>query len=197
MAHGLAGRGAMQSPPTLTDGIATLIPFWEQKTDELWAAVCESAEELKPWLSWAHEGYSLEDARAAMANARAAWEEGSAFSFAITDARTGEVTGGCGLSQIHRPNRFCNLGYWVRSSRRGEGLAGRAARLAARFAFEELGLVRVEVVIAEGNRASLRVAKKLGLRSEGVLRNRITAGGQAHDAYMFALVPEDFGRQAR
>jgi RimJ/RimL family protein N-acetyltransferase len=67
----------------------------------------------------------------------------------------------------------------------------RAARLAARFAIERLDMVRVEVVVATGNEASLRVAEKLGAKREGVLRNRITVGTRIHDAVMFSVVPED------
>ena len=55
-----------------------------------------------------------------------------------------------------------NLGYWVRTSRRGEGIAVRATKLAARYAFENVGLIRVEVVMAVDNSASRRVAEKSG-----------------------------------
>jgi len=84
------------------------------------------------------------------------------YAFAIADAQTGELLGGCSLSHIQPVHYFCNLGYWVRTSRHGEGIAGRAVKLAARFAFERVNLIRAEIVIAVGNGPSKRVAEKQG-----------------------------------
>ena len=88
---------------------------------------------------------------------------------------------------------MAGLAYWVRSSQRGRGIAARAANLVTRFGFENLGLLRVEVVVSVENQASLRVAEKLGAYKEGILRNRIFVGGQIGEAVMFSLVPGDFG----
>lgn len=176
---------------SLTDGKVTLRPFQYADAPDLYAAVRESLADLKPWMAWARDGYLPRDASDFIALARAKWEEGEHYGFSITDADTGGFIGGCSLSSLHRVYHFCNLGYWVRSGRRGQGLAGRAARLAARFAMTRLQMVRVEVVVAQGNTASLRVAEKMGAHREGVLRNRITVGMKRHDAVMFSLVPND------
>jgi len=101
------------------------------------------------------------------------------------------------LSSIHPIYRFCNLGYWVRNSCRGQGIAGRGALLTARFAFETLGLIRVEIVIAVGNHASLRVAEKIGAHDEGILLNRMVVGKSIYDAHMYSLLPSDFGLVAQ
>jgi RimJ/RimL family protein N-acetyltransferase len=111
--------------------------------------------------------------------------------------RAAELLGACTLSSIHSVYRFCNLGYWVRTSCRGQAIAGRAAKLAARFAFEHLGLVRVEIVIGVGNQASLRVAQKIGAHHEGILLNRIVVRTSIYDAHMYSLVPSDFGLESR
>ncbi len=177
---------------TLTDKIVTLRPFQFADAPAMYAAVCESLADLKPWMSWARDDYSQRESFDFITLARAKWEEGAVYGFAITDARDETFLGGCSLSYIHPVYRFCNLGYWVRSSRHGEGIAGRAARLAARFGLEKLGLIRVEVVVAVGNAASLRAAEKIGLEREGVLHNRITVGSALHDAVMFAFTPQDF-----
>jgi RimJ/RimL family protein N-acetyltransferase len=65
--------------------------------------------------------------------------------------------------------------------------------MVARFGFEYLGLVRVEIVAAVENMASLRAAEKAGAAREGVLRNRITVRDRICDAVMFSLIPEDLG----
>jgi ribosomal-protein-serine acetyltransferase len=184
----------MLSSIPLTDGEILLRPFRLEDAAQLYCAVRESLKELKPWMSWATDGYTELTAREYITIARARWEEHSFYAFAIL--RAGELLGACTLSSIHPLYRFCNLGYWVRTSCHGQGVAGRAAQLAARFAFEHLGLIRMEIVIAVGNLASLRVAEKIGAHDEGILLNRIVVGKSIYDAHMYSLVPADFGLMA-
>ena len=44
------------------------------------------------------------------------------YDFAIIDTN-GTYAGGCGVNHINRLDRFANLGYWVRTSRAGRGIA--------------------------------------------------------------------------
>lgn len=183
----------MSLPTSLTDDVLTLRPFHLDDAQETYTAVRESLVELKPWMSWAHDGYSLQEAKDFIRITRARWEEGTLLAFVITDAKSGSVLGGLSLSHIHPVYHLCNLGYWVRTSRRGEGIAVRATRLAAQYAFEKVGLIRVEIVMAVNNAASRRVAEKAGAHYEGILRNRMVVGREIHDAHMYSLVPADFG----
>jgi RimJ/RimL family protein N-acetyltransferase len=181
----------------LTDGTITLRSFEFGEENILRTAVQESLPELEPWMSWANEKYTNETARNFITLTRANWSNGSLYAFAIADAQSGEFLGGCSLSHIHPVYYFCNLGYWVRTSQHGEGIAGRAAKLAARFAFERVNLIRAEIVVAVGNEPSKRVAEKIGAHNEGILLNRMAVGKQIYDAHMFSLLPSDFGLAAR
>jgi RimJ/RimL family protein N-acetyltransferase len=88
---------------------------------------------------------------------------------------------------------FRNLGYWVRTSQTRQGFATRATRLLARFAFESIKLVRVELVIATENTPSQRVAQKAGAHHEGVHINRMVVREDVSDAILYSLTPADFG----
>ena len=182
----------MFSKISLSDGVVTLRPFYEDDLRPFYTAIHESLEALIPWMSWAHTGYTEKDAENYIRMARNGWDAASLFVFAITDAQSGDMLGAVSLSHIHPIYHFCNLGYWVRSSRRGNGIAGRAARLAAQFGFERVSLIRVEVVIAAGNTASIKAAEKMGAHHEGILRSRITVREKIHNAVMFSFVPADF-----
>ena len=114
----------------LSDETITLQPFEFGEENELQKAVQASLPELKPWMAWANKDYSSDTARNFIAITRAQWSSGEMYAFAITDAQTGEFLGGCSLSHIHPVYHFCNLGYWVRSSRLGGG--DRRARHKAR-----------------------------------------------------------------
>lgn len=181
----------------LKDELIHLRAFDFGEADTLYQAVWESMDELRPWMSWANKNYTAETAKNFITVTRSQWSGGAHYGFAILEACSGELLGGCSLSHIHPVYHFCNLGYWVRTSRHGRGIAGRAAELAAKFAFERLGLIRVEIVIAVGNSASQRVAEKIGAHYEGVLLNRMVVGRQIHDAHMYSLLPADFKITAR
>ena len=179
----------------LIDGELLLRPFQPGDSNALYCAVNESLKELSPWMSWATDNYTELTARDYIAIAKARWEEGTFYAFAVT--RADEFLGVCTLSSIHPIYHFCNLGYWVRTTCHRQGIAGRAAKLVARFAFENLGLIRAEIVIAVGNAASLRVAEKIGAHDEGILLNRMVIGKTILDAHMYSLIPSDFGLVAR
>jgi RimJ/RimL family protein N-acetyltransferase len=162
-------------------------------TGSLVEAVRESLPELLPWMPWCHAGYSAADAAQFIASRPAAREAWDAFDFVVVGAQ-GKLLGLCGINTINRENRFANLGYWVRTSERGRGVAAGAVGLLARWVFEHTDLGRLEIVAAVGNKASQRVAEKAGALHEGTLRSRVCIHGAMHDAHLFSLIrpqPED------
>jgi RimJ/RimL family protein N-acetyltransferase len=159
--------------------------------DELLAATRASTREVYPWLEWCKPGYSLQDTDAWIRYQREMWAGGREYHFIILDTDTRAVLGGIGLNHIHPIDRFANLGYWVRTSETGKGIATAAVRLAAQFAFKETTLLRVEIVVNVANHPSQRVAEKAGAHKEGLLRNRIFMHGATHDALLYSLIAED------
>ncbi|WP_460709209.1 GNAT family N-acetyltransferase [Lysobacter terrae] len=157
----------------------------------LHAAVRDSVESLSYWLPWCHEDYSLTDAQAWVAYCTNAWADRSEFPFGIFDRASGAVLGGIGLNRINGLDRSANVGYWVSAPHRGRGIATRALALAAAFGFEELGLVRLEIVALAQNLASQRVAVKAGATREVEARNRLMFQGRPASAVVFSLIPGD------
>jgi ribosomal-protein-serine acetyltransferase len=175
----------------LSDERLIVRAYREDDVPLLFEAVRESIPEVSPWLGWCHENYSIEESREFI-QSRAAKAQGDEwYSFGVFGRKDGRFLGGVGLNFINRVHQFGNLGYWVRSSAAGKGVASRAARLVARFGFEELGLHRIEIVAAVSNIASQRVAEKMGAVRESVLRKRLLIHGEPQDAVMFSLVRED------
>lgn len=158
----------------------------------LLGAALESVAEVGRWLAWCHAALTIGDIRAWIEEQIAHREAGTAFEFAIIDGG-GTFLGGCGVNRIDDEHRFANLGYWVRSTETGRGVAAAAARAVARWVFANTELERLEIVCAVGNARSQRVAEKVGARREGVLRSRLFLHGQPHDAVLCSLVKMDFG----
>lgn len=175
----------------LTDGRIKLRPYLMSDAGNLYQAIRESIKEVGLWLPFAHEEYSINESRDWIKKRPGEWKKGAIYDFAIFDVKDGALIGGCGLNGINRENRHANLGYWIRTSRMGQGIAPAATRLLAKWGFEVLKLKRIEIIVAVGNERSLRAAVKAGARREGVLRNRINIREVMHDAVMYSLIPED------
>jgi ribosomal-protein-serine acetyltransferase len=162
--------------------------------DALFLAISESKKELTAWMPWCHADYCIEDTKNWIEQSRNAWAEGRSYNFAIYDRRSGQILGGCGVDEINPVHRLANLGYWVRTSATGQNVATEAALLAANFAFSTLALNRLDILVADGNGRSQRVAEKVGAKREGLLRSRlVTREGQTRDAFLFSLLPRDLG----
>ena len=121
------------------------------------------------------------------------WKNDDFYMFFIFDGSTNQGLGFVFLNHVNRQYQMANLGFAVRTSRTGEGIATEAARRLAQYGFEQLRFQRIEIVVQKDNLASLKVAEKLGAVREGLLRNRLIVHGSSSDAYMHSLIPSDFG----
>lgn len=175
----------------LTDGEMVFRPFRAEDIVPVHQAILESFAELSRWMRWCNEDYSIDGTSAFIMSQHDAWKNDLEYSFAVCHRETGMFQASVGLNFVNRTYQMANLGYWVRNSATGQGIATRATRLVARFAFEQLNLQRVEIVAAVGNLASQRVAEKAGAVREGVLRRRLVGQGEAVDAVLYSLVAED------
>lgn len=167
-----------------------------EQTDasSLYQVVRASIQELNYSLPWCKLDYALEDAVAWISYSQGAWLKRSEFPLGIFDAASGQVIGGTGISQINKPSRMGNIGYWVGTPHVGRGVARFAAKQAARLGFTQLGLTRLEIVVLTHNIASQKVAQALGATREGVARNRLYFQDAPHDAVVYSLIPSDVQR---
>lgn len=160
---------------------------------DLHEAIIESSQEWFAEEMIPRSDLSIEELNAATKNLLNSWEKDEFYMFFIVDGSTNQLLGFTFLNHVSRQYQMANLGYAVRTSRVGEGIATEAARQLAQHGFGKLSFQRIEIVVQKDNIASLKVAEKLGAVREGLLRNRILLHGSPADAYMHSLIPSDFG----
>ena len=134
--------------------------------------------------------YSEAAGDAWLARQHAQREQRTGISLAIADAATGRAIGYVGVSGLVWRHRRGSLGYWITGARRGQGLTSAAVALLVPWAFEVLGLVRVEAVVEVANHASQRVLERNGFRPEGVLRSYYEMHGRFMDMVMFSRLAD-------
>ena len=175
--------GAIQTPSLL------LRPLDTPDASAFALAARESSASVSPWLPWCHAGYTEGEALAWFHATEDALQSGAAYEFGVFSSDGRSLLGGAGLNQINVQHRFCNLGYWVRSSAQRQGVALACVHALADHAFSVLQLHRVEMIVALGNHASAGVARKAGAQFECVARNRLFIHDAPVSASVFSLVP--------
>jgi RimJ/RimL family protein N-acetyltransferase len=178
-------------PHELTDGVVTLRASRISDGLSVAEAVRESVSTVGRWQDWCHPGYDVASAHMWIDASRKAWLLGEAYEMLIVDASSDTPLGAMGVNRVDREQRFANLGYWVRESAQGRGVATRAGRLAIGFAFGSVRVSRLEIVAACDNLPSRKTAERLGSTFEGILRNRLVVQGLSVDAAMYSILPGD------
>jgi RimJ/RimL family protein N-acetyltransferase len=161
------------------DGIV-LRPWREGDAQAVYEA-CQDPEILY-WIPFIPRPYTLEVALAFVTDGLGL----GPHQFAITEDDL--VVGSIGM-RITEP-KTGHIGYWCAREARGRGVTTRALGLLCQYALGELNIERLELITDPDNRASQRVAEKVGFRREGVLRSQmIHPDGRRRDSVIFSLLP--------
>jgi RimJ/RimL family protein N-acetyltransferase len=89
-------------------------------------------------------------------------------------------------------NRRAEFGCSLARMLWGQGLAREAAALMLNFAFERMGLERIEADIDPRNGQSIGLVERLGFQREGTLRARWRVGGAVQDSAWYGLLKDEF-----
>jgi RimJ/RimL family protein N-acetyltransferase len=161
-----------------------LEPVAAEHADPLFSAILESQPELLPWMPWARDP-SADGNRAAAEEGERAWLAGRRFPFAVIERGTLEVLGVVGLDRADVQS--AELHYWIRSDHSNRGLTTEACRALIAWAPIALGVRRLTLWAGQENRASRRVAAKLGFSDVGPLDYRPEGGLGTFDAERYEL----------
>ena len=194
----MIGRASRTIPLELSGWRVRLRTLTEDDYQEWHAIRVRCRDWLVPWEPRPAGAPPAPEDRGSFAARCAARERerqiGSGYGFGIfVDGKlAGEIT----LSSVQRgPFQNAFVGYWVDRDLAGQGIVPEAVVVVLRFAFEELGLHRVEIAIVPRNHASRRVADKLGLREESVALRYLEIDGCWEDHVRYAITAEEWAQR--
>ncbi|MBW3622263.1 MAG: GNAT family N-acetyltransferase [Armatimonadetes bacterium] len=119
----------------------------------------------------------------------------SGYGFWAGIRLSGELVGVVGLSRPHPHSPTANLDYMLGNRFRGRGIMTRSLQALIPYAFEELGLHRLEVAVDWDNLKSRAIPERLGFRQEGILREKICYGSEFGDCVLYALLAREWASQ--
>jgi len=141
----------------------------EHHSEEFFALIEENRQYLREWLSWLDTIRSVDDVRRMIRNCLTAFANRKRLDAGIWYQQ--ELVGNVGLDNINWLDRTAGINYLVRARNQGKGLVTKSCRALLVYAFKELGMNRIEIRCAVGNGASRRVAERIGLKEEGIMRD--------------------------
>ena len=188
-------RGAQQGRG-LRGARVELRPLTEGDFDE-WRSVRRANREwLTPWEPAQHDAQPdvVED-RVAFASRCSARDRerqmDAGYGFGVF--AEGRLIGEMNLSGVQRgPFQSGHVGYWIDHRFAGREFTPEALVVVLDYAFETLGLHRVQINIIPRNQASRRVVEKLGIRSEGIALRYLEINGSWEDHVRYAITAEEW-----
>lgn len=120
------------------------------------------------------------------------YEKDEAGEWGIILEETGRLIGCAGFAWMDMKNRRAEIGYVLGKPYWGKGYMPEAALRMLAFAFEDMGLNRIECHHLLPNEKSGRVMQKLGMTYEGTAREQTFAKGRFWDVKQYAILKSEW-----
>lgn len=116
------------------------------------------------------------------------------YNFAIVLKENNKVIGGTQLRNIDTYQGTAHGGIWINEKYHGHGYGREAWGARIKYAFEVLGLRRLENGYFKGNEKSWKMQEMFGYKQEGLKRQRYKcmATGEIVDEYITGLLKEEW-----
>ena len=89
-------------------------------------------------------------------------------------------------------NSMTRIGFWLGKEFEGRGLMTRTCKALADLAINEMGLNRIEIWCAAENARCRRVPERLGLKLEGILRQRERVSNRYLDMVSYSVLAAEW-----
>jgi RimJ/RimL family protein N-acetyltransferase len=172
------------------DANAELRALEPWQAEELAAHVDAVRAHLAPWIPFASRVVDIDTARALLRRFadEQARDAGRLYGIWVD----GELAGGTLFKTFDAAAGVCEIGVWLAPHAEGRGLVTRAVRHMIDWAVVVRGISRVEWHTDPDNTRSKAVARRLGMRLDGVLRSAFVVGGVRHDTEVWSLLAPEW-----
>tara|TARA_R110002072_G_scaffold58951_8_gene149857 strand:- start:236 stop:814 length:579 start_codon:yes stop_codon:yes gene_type:complete len=185
-------RDAEIEQSLMAQGIRLSVPTLEDY--ESWAKLRgASRNHTEPWEpAWTADELSRSAFKRRLERYQIDRQSGAGYPFFVFRSRDNVLLGACNLNNVRRGVQQCaDIGYWIGTPYIRQGHTRMAVRRIMAFAFDTLGLHRVEAACRPENKASRKLLKSVGFQFEGRARAFLNIAGEWHDHDRFALLNTD------
>ncbi|MBS1595838.1 MAG: GNAT family N-acetyltransferase [Bacteroidetes bacterium] len=121
------------------------------------------------------------------------------YPFIVFDKKTQQYAGSTRFYDIQLSNQTLQLGYtWYGKNFQGTGLNRHCKFLLLQFAFDEIGMLRVEFRADKNNARSIAAMKAIGCTEEGILRQNVpNPDGGRRDSMILSILKSEWDDSVR
>lgn len=156
----------------------------------IFALVDRNRAFLRQSLPWVDHNLTVEDSQKFIKERLKLFKKDQGFSLCIF--YHGIMVGTIGLHYIDKSDLKTEIGYWLSEDQQGKGIMHRSCLALIDYCFNTLKLHRIEIRCAANNKASQRVAKKLGFKQEGTLRDAFYHHKVFYDIIIYGMLADEF-----
>ncbi len=162
----------------------------ERHAEPLYTLIDRNRDHLRQWLPWVDASRSAEGTREFIRGVLRRFATNNGFAAGIW--HHGELAGIIDFHAINWSNRSTSIGYWLAAPFQGKGLMTAACRAFVEHALVELGLNRIEIRCATGNRRSRAIPERLGFTQEGTLRQAEWLYHRFEDLVVYSMLASEW-----
>ena len=170
------------------EGLEISVPM-EGDALELFNLVDENRAYLREWLPWLDDVNSVDDEVAMIRSLSEPNPDN--FRFYLI-RQSGEIVGVISMNWVDYQNRSFGLGYWVSQSSAGRGIITKACSRLMDHCFDDLKLHRSVIEAAVENYPSRAIAERLGMRLEGISKDREWLYDHFTDSSLYAITAPEW-----
>ena len=167
-----------------------LEPTSEKHAESMFQAINTNRVHLSRFLPWVENMKSITDVKEYIKNSVAQNEEKKEVSFLIVSEKS--VIGRIGIHNINWQNKNASIGYWLIKDAQGKGIISKATHSLITYAFQTLGLNRIEIRAATDNQRSRSIPERLGMLKEGTLREAELVNGKFLDLEVYSVLSREW-----
>ena len=161
----------------------------EGEAELVFEAVIRNRDHLAEFMHWMTPDYSISSAEDFITRNLSAIVSNNSQGFGIF--RGDRFIGSIGFAYFDWTSRKTEIGYWIDKREEGKGIITKSCERLITYAFDYLGLNRIEIRCSSENARSAAIPERLGFRREGVLRQVEMRNGKLHDFYVYGLLADD------
>lgn len=115
------------------------------------------------------------------------------FGFAIRRNEDNQLLGNCGLMNIRWQARSCELFIGIGDAeKRGKGYGADGLRVLVNYAFQEMNMHRVGLVVSAFNTQAIQTYERVGFQHEGVMRDFVYRNGSHYDLLYMSILDHEW-----
>ncbi|MDE5416132.1 GNAT family N-acetyltransferase [Alkalihalobacterium chitinilyticum] len=154
-----------------------------------------SRDYLREWLPWLDMTKTVQDTEGFIRMSLKGFAEGNSMNTAILFNE--EIVGIAGFNTINQSNKTAQMGYWIGQEYQGNGIITKVSKMLTDYAFNQLGLNKVEIRVAVENKKSRAVPERIGFKNEGCIRQSEWLYDHYVDHIVYGMLAEEWNENLK